>query len=139
MRTLLLTLVAFLAITAIPGGFALLLGTYAPPTSMLEGTVFSDFTIPALTLMVAVGGGATLAMVLLVRRSRFSLLSACLVGTVLMCFEFVQVLVIGSPAGPARLMQIFYFSLGLAIVALALVLMHLAVGQATAAADHRVR
>lgn len=133
LRILLIILVAFLAITAIPGGFALLVGAYAPPTSMLKGTVFSDFTIPALTLIVIIGGGASLATVLLLRRSRFSLLAACLAGAALLSFEFVQVLVIGSPAGPARFMQVLYFALGLALVAIAPVLMHLAVVSQAAA------
>jgi len=34
---------------------------------------------------------------------------------VIMFFEFVEVMIIGSPAGPARFMQIFYFGLGTAI------------------------
>jgi hypothetical protein len=37
-----------------------------------------------------------------------------------MFFEFVEVLVIGSPAGVARTLQIFYFGLGTIIMVIAL-------------------
>jgi hypothetical protein len=33
-----------------------------------------------------------------------------------MSFEFVEVLAIGSPAGPARVMQLLYFAVGIALV-----------------------
>lgn len=120
LRILLTVLVTFLWITAIPGGLALLVGFYAPPTSMLEGSVFSDFTIPGLTLMVLVGGTAAAATFLLARGSRFALTGVSLSGIVVMAFEFFQVLVIGSPAGPSRVMQLLYFFLGLSLVAISL-------------------
>lgn len=123
LRVLLVTLVAFLAITAIPGGLALLLGINAPPVGMLQGSPFADFTIPGLTLMVVVGGSAAIATYLLVRRRGIGFFAAGLAGAVVMAFEFVQVLAIGSPAGPARVMQILYFFLGLTLVVASLVLL----------------
>lgn len=117
LRVLLLGLSGFLAVSAIPGGLALLAGFYAPPVEQLKGSVFADFTIPGLSLLFVVGGSAGLATVLLLRRSRFSFASAAAAGLIVMTFEFVEVLAIGSPAGPARVMQLLYFALGAALVA----------------------
>lgn len=121
---MILTLLAgSLAISAIPGGLALLVGFYAPPVEQLAGTVFRDFTVPGLALLGLVGGSAALATGLLVRRHRDALLTAATSGVIVMTFEFVEVLAIGSPAGPARVMQIGYFALGLAMVVASLAAM----------------
>ena len=36
-----------------------------------------------------------------------------------MCFEFVEVLIIGSPVGYALTLQVFYFGLGIVLVGMA--------------------
>ena len=123
LHVLLIVLAGFLGLSAVPGGITLLGGFYAPPVEQLKGSVFSDFTVPGLALLLVVGGSAVLATVLLVRRSPFSSLSAALAGVIVMSFEFVEVLAIGSPPGPARVMQLLYFGIGLALVSLALVAM----------------
>ena len=120
---LLIVLAGVLGLSAVPGGITLLVGFYAPPVEQLKGSVFADFTIPGLTLLLFVGGSAVLATVLLVRRSRFGALSAALAGAIVMSFEFVEVLAIGSPPGPARVMQLLYFGVGLSLVAISLVAM----------------
>jgi hypothetical protein len=122
-RVLLILLAGVLGLSAVPGGITLLVGFYAPPVDQLKGSVFADFTIPGLTLLLFVGGSAVLATVLLVRRSRFGALGAALAGAVVMSFEFVEVLAIGSPPGPARVMQLLYFGVGLGLVGLSLVAM----------------
>ena len=120
---LLIVLAGVLGLSAVPGGITLLVGFYAPPVEQLKGSVFTDFTIPGLTLLLFVGGSAVLATVLLVRRSRFGALSAALAGAIVMSFEFVEVLAIGSPPGPARVMQLLYFGIGLGLIGLSLVAM----------------
>ena len=122
-HVLLTVLAGVLGLSAVPGGITLLVGFYAPPVEQLKGSVFTDFTIPGITLLLFVGGSAVLATVLLVRRSRFGALSAALAGAIVMSFEFVEVLAIGSPAGPARVMQLLYFGIGLGLVGLSLVCM----------------
>ena len=109
---ILVSLTGFLALTGILGGIALLGGFNTPPADLLEGSIFKDFVIPATALLVFVGGSALLAAILLIRRNRFAVLFATVNGIVIMFFEFVEVLVIGSPAGIARTLQIFYFGLG---------------------------
>jgi hypothetical protein len=64
----------------VPGGITLLAGVYTPPVQQLEGTVFSSFLVPGLALLVIVVGGALLALVLLVRRSRLAPVAAGLSG-----------------------------------------------------------
>lgn len=87
---------------------------------MLNGSIFKDFTIPGLALGLIVGGSALFAAILLIRKNKFAVIASASAGVIIMFFEFVQVLVIGSPAGPARFMQILYFGLGTAIICVSL-------------------
>ena len=118
--TLLLILTGFLAVTALLGGIGILMGFGAPVVDFVEGSIFTDFTVPALSLIFIVGGSGLLATVALLRKSRFGLLLAIFAGIMILFFEFVEVLAIGSPAGLAQNLQIFYFGLGTAIVIVAL-------------------
>jgi hypothetical protein len=120
LRITLIVLTIFLALSAIGGGIALLANWNAPPIAMLEGSLFKDFTLPGLALFILVGGGALSAALLLLRKSKFAILSSNAAGIIIMFFEFVEVLVIGSPAGAARTMQIVYFGLGTLIVVISL-------------------
>jgi hypothetical protein len=111
----LILLTAFLAITGFLGGVGLLAKLNAPPLEQLNGTIFTDWTIPGLSLFVIVGGSALIAAILLFRKSKYAGLFSATAGIIIMFFEFVEVLVIGSPAGIARTLQIFYFGLGTVI------------------------
>jgi hypothetical protein len=115
-RVILTVLAFFLSLTAILGGIALMANFYTPPVDFLQGSIFKDFTVPGLALSLIVGGSALFAAILLLRKSKYATLFATTAGIIIMFFEFVEVMVIGSPAGPARFMQIFYFGLGTAIV-----------------------
>ncbi len=112
----LIVLTFFLSGTAILGGIALMANFYTPPVDFLQGSIFRDFTIPGLTLSLVVGGSAIFAAILLVRKNPYATLFATTAGIIIIFFEFVEVMVIGSPAGPAHFMQIFYFGLGIVIV-----------------------
>ena len=116
----LIVLTIFLALTAVAGCIQLLEGSYAPPVEMLNGSAFINFTIPGLALGFIVGGSAAFAAVMLFCRSKFAFLSSSTAGIIIMFFEFVEALVIGSPAGVARMLQIFYFGLGTLIVAVSM-------------------
>ena len=116
----LIILIGFLAITTILGGIALLTGWIPMDVSMLAGSIFPDYTVPGLALTFIAGGSATLAFILLLRKSRFAVLSSATAGIIIMFFEFVEVLVIGSPAGVARTLQIIYFGLGTLIVVISM-------------------
>ncbi|HEY7971490.1 MAG TPA: hypothetical protein VID96_01080, partial [Xanthobacteraceae bacterium] len=60
-RTVLFDLNLFLGVTAVAGGVALLVGWIKIPLSSLAGSPFSDYTLPAALLVVAVGGTGLLA------------------------------------------------------------------------------
>jgi hypothetical protein len=115
-HVILTVLAFFLSLTAILGGIALMANFYTPPVDFLQGSIFKDFTVPGLALSLLVGGSALFAAILLLRKSKYATLFATTAGIIIMFFEFVEVMVIGSPAGPARFMQIFYFGMGTAIV-----------------------
>jgi hypothetical protein len=120
LRVILIVLTLFLTVTAFLGGIALLAGLNAPPVEMLQGSPFHNWTIPGLGLTLIVAGSALFAAILLLRKSKYALLFATTAGVIIMFFEFVEALVIGSPAGAARVMQISYFGLGTLIVVAAM-------------------
>jgi NADH:ubiquinone oxidoreductase subunit 6 (subunit J) len=122
LRILLVVLDGFLGLTAIAGGVGLLAGINAPSTADLAGSLFSDYTIPALALLVIVGGAGVVSTVMTLRKHRYAALASGAAGVVILIFEIVEVLAIGSPPGVARTLQIFYFALGLLIILLALAL-----------------
>ncbi len=109
---ILVILTFFLSLTGLLGGIALVAGFNAPPVEQLSGSIFKDFTIPGIALILFVGGSSLLSAILLIRKNMFALLFSILTGIILMSFEFVEVLVIGSPEGIARNLQMFYFGIG---------------------------
>jgi len=118
---LLIVLDAFLALTAVAGGLGLVTGTLAPSVQLLQGSPFSSYTVPGLALLVLVGGSALVATFLLLRLPPLGVLASGIAGVMIMGFEIVEVLVIGSDPGLARNLQFFYFTLGLVIAVLATV------------------
>ena len=120
LRVLLIILSAFLTITTVAGGIGLLTGAVAPPVGMLEGSPFASYTIPGLTLAIVVGDSALAATILLLRRHPWGSLAALFSALMIICFELVEVLIIGSPAGVARNLQGFYLGLGLLVAVLAI-------------------
>ncbi len=116
LRALLIVFNGFLSLTAIAGGIGLVTGLNAPPVDQLAGTVFPDYFVPGLALLVVVGGGALLTTGLLIRRHRYAPLACMLAGGAIIVFEVVEVLTFGSPEGLARTLQVFYGTLGVVIV-----------------------
>lgn len=115
-RLSLILLNGFLALTAIPGGLALLTGTMAPPVEYLAGSPFPDYVVPGLALAVLVGGSSLITTFLLVTRPRLGGPAALATGLAIIIFETVEVLAIGSPLGVARNLQILYYTVGILIV-----------------------
>lgn len=116
---MLIILDAFLALTAIAGGIGILTALNVPPITELEGSPFSSYTFPGLALLVLVGGSALAATIMTVRRQRLAFVASVGAGGVVMAFEIVEIIVIGSTPGVARNLQVFYFLLGLVITLLA--------------------
>jgi hypothetical protein len=117
-RAALTVLTGFLALTATAGGIALVAGLMGMPDELIQGSPFSSYTVPGVSLAGIVGGTALFAAVLLICKNKLAFLLAAAAGVFMMVFEFVEVQVIGAPAGIAQNLQILYFSLGTLIVAL---------------------
>jgi hypothetical protein len=107
LRVVLIILTAFLALTTFLGGIGLITGVLAMSTELLQGSLFKDYTIPGLSLSIIVGSVGLVACLLLIRRNKFAILASTTAGVVIMFFEFVEVLIIGSDPGVARTLQIF--------------------------------
>ncbi len=115
MRATLIILNLFLALTAIAGGIGLIAGFGAPQIDLLQNSIFSDFKIPGLILMIIVGGSSLIASVLLIKRDDFAFYMSLIAGVVIIIFETVEIFVIGSPEGVARNLQLVYFLIGIII------------------------
>jgi hypothetical protein len=131
-RTGLLITDAFVALTAMAGGSALIVGALlpqtvtaiSPPEDYLVGTPFASYLIPGLMLAVVVGGLHAVAFVLELRWSGWRLLAAATASFGLLIWVFVQMIFI-----PFSFLQAVYFAAGLAefgLVALALGILRLA-------------
>ena len=118
-RVLLVIPVVFLAATSVAGGLALLMGAIAPPATLLEGSPFRTYTVPGVVLLAVVGGSAVAAGGLLLGRHALALRATVVAAAMIVSFEVVEILIIGSPPGIARNLQMFYLGLGAGIAALA--------------------
>jgi hypothetical protein len=130
-RVSLLVLLALVAVTAIAGGAALILGALnpelatvlSPPPSYLEGSPFSSYLVPGLVLAIVVGGTQALAFLLGVTRSDLGMLAAATAAIALLIWVFVQMMFI-----PFSFLQAIYFACGIAetgLVLIALGVLHL--------------
>ena len=119
-RKVQLILNGFLALTAIGGGVALMGGWGTPPVALLEGSPFRSYLIPGVALTFLVGGSGAAAFLAAGRRSPVAWQLSLASGTGIIIFEIVELLTIGSPAGPGRVMQVLYLLIGVALIALAM-------------------
>jgi hypothetical protein len=124
-RIALFVIEAFIALTAIQGGIGLLRGAFdqVVPLAWLDGTPFSNYTIPGLVLALVVGGGALLAAASVFISREWTVLVSVLAGLLLAGYEAVEVVSLDSKVGDALPMvlglQLFYFVLGLTVFGLA--------------------
>lgn len=106
----------FAASSAIVGAIGLVVGFMNIPLSVLHGTPFADFTVPALLLGIVVGGSAlAAATIALLGPRRFETLASAAAGCIMAGWLAVEVALIGlgSWAQPA------YFAVGLLMIGLA--------------------
>ena len=121
-RITLIVLEVFVALGAVAGGIGLLSGAIPASLDGLKGSLFVDYTIPALSLMIIVGGSMFFAAATIRTGREMGVLASAFAGLVMMIFEIVEVAVIdrmgGSELVVAVVLQSFYFALGLAIFVL---------------------
>lgn len=115
---LMVLLTGFIALTAIGGGIAMLIGLEDSrfPLEWLSGTPFPDYTIPALILAIVVGGSALLACISLVMGLRTRFGASIGAGVIMMGYIVVEYLILQQePPGPTAV-EYLYFGLGLAVI-----------------------
>ncbi len=121
-RIALVLLEVFVALGAVAGGIGLLTGAIPVPLHALQGSPFVDYAVPALALMVLVGGGMFFAAATIFTGREMGVLASAFAGLAMMIFEMVEVAVIDRMGGSELVMgvalQSFYFALGLAIFVL---------------------
>ena len=119
LRLIIGLLTAFIALTAIGGGMAMLTGIDRFPLEWLEGTPFSNYTIPALVLAIVVGGSSLLAAVTLFMKHKNAVFASMAAGLIMAGYIVVEVMILNQiPPGPT-LIEGVYFGLGLLTFGLA--------------------
>ncbi|WP_426319605.1 hypothetical protein [Microbacterium sp. E-13] len=134
-RRSLLVAQGFVAVTAIAGGTAIVVGAMSPamatvlspPPAYLEGSPFSSYLVPGLALAGLLGGIHVVAFITLLRRYRWSLLISAAAAFATLIWIFVQMMFI-----PFSFLQAVYFVAGLAEAGLIMVLLGLFTRPATA-------
>lgn len=118
-RIFIAILTGFVALTAIAGGTAILIGADQFPLEWLPETPFTSYTIPALILAIAVGGSALVATVLLFAAPRSGIYAAMVAGMILTGYVVVEVLILKQvPPGPTPI-ELFYIAIGFITTGLA--------------------
>ncbi len=117
-RIAIAVLVAFIALSALVGGIAMLVDAIQFPLEWLRNTPFSDYTIPALVLAIIVGGSSLLATVTVFTGREVGVLASLTAGLIMGGYEIVEVVTIKQ----IYWLQGVYFGLGLVIFGLAMYL-----------------
>jgi hypothetical protein len=104
---------AFIALTALAGGFMFVKdpsgAAMGYTVSMLEGSIFPDFLVPGLFLFVVNGLGSLIGAVLSFIKNRNAGPAAIALGVILVAWIVIQVSIIRS----THWLQGVYFALGL--------------------------
>jgi hypothetical protein len=123
-RIALAVIEVLIGLSALGGGIAILTGMFDQwlPLAWLQGTPFSDYTIPGLLLLIVVGGGMLLAAATAFIQREWTLLLSMVMGLVMIGFEIFEVAIIDrfeQAVVPTTLMQqILMSGLGLVICGL---------------------
>lgn len=112
---------AFVAVTAIGGGGALIAGLERDrcSTAMLRRTPFRSFTVPALLLACVVGGSALVAAVAALLDARAGAAASAVAGVALGTFIAYEVARLEDGPGWSSI-EAVYFAVAAAMVLLAL-------------------
>jgi len=103
---------AFIGIGALAGGYGLVSdpsgNALGLPMSLLEGSVFPDFLIPGLFLLVVNGFGSLIGAGFAFTRRRYAQEIAIALGAILVSWIVIQVFIISS----FHWLHVLYFILG---------------------------
>jgi hypothetical protein len=119
-RITLIVVLVFSALSAVGGAIAMLATNgLGMPLSMLDDSPFASFVVPALVLLVVIGGTHVLALVQLIRRRATALLCSAIAGFGLVIWIYVETVVIRGFSA----LQGIYLVAGLLELALVLALL----------------
>jgi len=92
-RFLLVVIEVIVGLGAIGGGIAILTGSFDQyiPLAWLQGTPFSDYTIPGLILLIVIGGGMLAAAATVFVQHEWAVLLSAAMGLVMIGFEIFEV------------------------------------------------
>ena len=103
---------AFIGLGALGGGFMLVRdpsgGALELPMSLLEGSPFPDFLIPGMFLLAVNGVGSMIGAGLSFTRKRYAQEIAIVLGSILVAWIVIQVVIISS----FHWLHVLYFILG---------------------------
>jgi hypothetical protein len=123
LRGILIALEFFIATTTIAGAVFVVPGL---PLAWLEGSIFTDYLVPALALGAICGGSALIAAALTAWRPDVGGPASIIAGVAMAIFELVEIASLHAAdpaqAGPAVLLQAFYLTLGLVVAGLGMLL-----------------
>jgi hypothetical protein len=108
-----------IAVSAIAGAVGLLGGGIEFPPAWLAGTPFGDYTLPGLILGVVVGGGAAVAVLMVLARHPLGVPAAGAAGLIQVGWIVGEVLLVGTNGDLMLYLQLLYFALGAALALLA--------------------
>jgi hypothetical protein len=116
--SLLIILIIFQGLSGIAGGVGLI---YDPtgeainiPQSWLEGTMFGDYLIPGIILLVVLGIFPLIVSYGLVRKKEWGAQAAIFIGAALIIWIAVEIIVVGYKSDPP--LQMIYGILGVLIL-----------------------
>jgi hypothetical protein len=114
---------AFVALTAIGGGVALVTGLEGGrfPLALLKGTPFSSYVIRGLILAIAVGGSSAVAAAAVLRKFRLGALASIVAGVILVGWITIEVLILHQSTASSWVERC-YFAVRLAMASLGLAL-----------------
>jgi hypothetical protein len=111
-RWTLVGLLAFNGIGAIGGGIALINGTIDMPLRLLQGSPFSDYTIPGLILALIVGISSLAAAIVVWKRAEGAALASIAAGAILLGWIVTEFVMIPSAWAP----QLLFLLIALVII-----------------------
>jgi hypothetical protein len=105
---------AFNGIGAIGGGIALINGTIDMPLRLLQGSPFSDYTIPGLILALIVGISSLAAAIVVWKRAEGAALASIAAGAILLGWIVTEFVMVPSAWAP----QLLFLLIALVILRL---------------------
>ncbi|MEM8968706.1 MAG: hypothetical protein AAGE93_19980 [Bacteroidota bacterium] len=113
---------AFMALTAIGGGIAIITRVDKFPLAWLRSTLFRSYTIPALILSVIVGGSSLVAAILYFASNPVYPVYAMLAGLIMVGFILVEIRILDQGNPGATRIELFYLTLGAAVFILSAII-----------------